>query len=234
MPISSEQEWILTASALVAMADRVLKGAEASRVLAIVNEHLDAAEQDHWMDLLTDLDGLQKHFDGLPAPRVKAPETLLEQVWAMALVDGEASMAEVRMFEKIAGVLNVHPPKANQWRRAWTAAAVESGELQASVVAMVLRHDGEICAGDRKLFEAMIATLPISKVRTKKLLQLLDRPPRDTDISNRLALLPAARQADALREIAGQLTKTTHAESGLTHLRKLADEAGLDGSVLDT
>ncbi len=232
MPLSPDQEWILTASAMIAMADRVLKGTEAGRVLAIVNEHVDVAEQDHWMDLLTDLDGLQKHFETLPAPRVKDPEPLLEQVWSMALVDGEASMAEVRIFEKIAGTLNVHPPQANTWRRAWTAAAVESGELQANMVAVVLHLDGEICDADRAHFQAMIEGMPISKVRARKLLQLLDRAPKDDDITNRLALLPAARQQQVLKEIAAQLAKTQNAESGLAHLRRLAEAASLDVSAL--
>ncbi len=234
MPLTPDQEWILTSSAMIAMADRVLKGTEAGRVLAIVNEHVDAEDQDHWMDLLTDLEGLQKHFDTLPAPRVKDPEPLLEQVWSMALVDGEASMAEVRIFEKIAGTLNVHPPKANKWRRAWTATAVESGELQASMVAVVLGLDGDISEADRKHFEAMVDGLPISKVRARKLLQLIDRPPADDEITNRLALLPAARQQKILKEIAAQLAKTENATSGLTHLRRLASDASLDVSVLES
>src|SRR5574338_454994 len=54
VPLTDEQAWTLTSAGLVALADGVLKGGEAGRILALVTEKLAPEDQDVWIDRLSD------------------------------------------------------------------------------------------------------------------------------------------------------------------------------------
>ena len=79
MALTDEQAWTLTASGLVALADGVLKGGEAGRVLGMVHESLGPEEQDQWIDLLADIEAMWRHARELPRPPADRIEGLLRQ-----------------------------------------------------------------------------------------------------------------------------------------------------------
>src|SRR5699024_1176307 len=97
--LTDEQAWTLTAAGRIALADGVLKGAEARRILGLVDERLEPAEQDAWIDRLADARALWEHAVALPRlPAERAPQ-VLHDAWAIALVDGEGSTEEVQVLE---------------------------------------------------------------------------------------------------------------------------------------
>ncbi|MEZ4429780.1 MAG: TerB family tellurite resistance protein [Nannocystaceae bacterium] len=213
---------MLTAQGLIALADRVLTGAEATRVLSLVHQHLDVEEQDQWMDLLTDLDGLSAHFDGLATPE-GPPEAILEELWSIALVDGDASMAEVRMLERIGQTLGVDAATVHEWRKAWTTEVIENGDFAARFLATLIGagEGATPSEEDRAYFEKLVNGLPISLARRKKLLRFLERPPTVDALAQELAAVPEAKQAAAIETIERILERSIHASAGKAQLASL-------------
>ena len=139
MALTDEQAWTLTAAGLIALADGVLKGGEASRILGLVDERLEPAEQDAWIDRLADARALWEHAVALPRlPAERAPQ-VLHDAWAIALVDGEGSTEEVQVLERIGALLGVDREQLTAWRTAWTTQAGELAQLFETLVASLYR-----------------------------------------------------------------------------------------------
>lgn len=233
MPLSAEQEWMLTAYGLIALADRVLTGNEAARVLGYAKGHLEGEEEFIWMDRLTDLNALQDHFATLSTPDGDA-RVILEQLWSIALVDGEASMAEVKMLERIGRKLGVKGPDISRWRKDWTNRVIENGDFTARLMAILIpREDGEPSSEDRAYYEQLIDGLPINLGRRKKLLRMLDRPPSFDSIKADFTKLDDERRGEIVGAIGRQLRRSVHRERGAALLRELAAAGGLGDDDVD-
>jgi hypothetical protein len=218
---------MLTAYGLIALADRVLTGAEATRVLGYAKGHLEGEEEFKWMDLLTDLDSLQEHFATLTTPTGNT-KRILERLWAIALVDGEASMAEVRMLERIGRKLGAKGPEINTWRKTWTNQVIEEGSFIAHFMSIIIPGTGaDIRAEDLAYYEQLIDGLPINLARRKRLLRLLDRPHTIEKLKTEFQALDDERQRELAQAIARQLEKSVHREAATPVLLDLAASAGL-------
>ncbi len=226
MPLSEKQEWMLSAFGLIALADRVLTGNEATRVLSYAKGHLEGEEEFIWMDRLTDLDALQAHFATLTVPEGDAKE-ILEQLWAIALVDGEASMAEVKMLERIGRKLGAKGPDISRWRKSWTTRVIEDGSYTAQLMALLIPREDEISSEDRAYYEQLIDGLPINLGRRKKLLRLLERPPKFEQLKAEFAKLTDERRLEVVGAIARQLRRSTHRQRGVPMLVELAAAGGV-------
>lgn len=220
--LTDEQAWTLTASGLVALADGVLKGGEAGRILGMVQESLAPAEQDQWIDLLSDAAALWEHARGLPRPAPGRAEGLLRQAWSIALVDGEGSADEVRVLERVAELLDVDREQLTVWRKTWTVQASELAQYIAAFAALLL-HRRAAAAPEpmrgpddaaRAEFRALLARLPLSEARRAKALRLIDEPPTVEDLGGTLLFLEPARRGEALREIAGFVAAGGHGQTG--------------------
>lgn len=222
MALTEEQAWTLTASGLIALADGVLKGGEAGRILAMVQESLGPADQDEWMDLMTDVNALWAHARGLPHPPPDRLEALLRKAWSIALVDGEGSSDEVRMLEQIAAHLGVERDQLGIWRKTWTVQASELAQYIAAFAAILLRRRiaaapdpmQPLTDADRAEFRTLLARLPLSEARRNKALRLLDEPPTVDELGSNLLWLEPARRSEALRELAQHVITGAHGQPG--------------------
>lgn len=228
--LTDEQAWTLTASGLVALADGVLKGGEAGRILGMVQESLAPDEQDQWMDLLSDVGALWQHARGLPRPPAGRVEELLRQAWSIALVDGDGSADEVRVLEQLADLLGVDRDRLTVWRKTWTVQASELAQYIAAFAALALHRraaaapDPMAEPGDaaRAEFRALLARLPLSDARRTKALRLIDEPPTIDELGSTLLFLEPARRGEALREIAGFVAAGGHGSTGRQLFHALA------------
>jgi tellurite resistance protein len=208
-----ELEWTLVACGLVALADGVLKGGEASRVLDMVNAALGPAEQDAWIDLISSREGLLARAQALAPPPAESPERILRRAWSIALVDGEGSLDEARVLEQIGVRLGVERDQVYVWRKLWTSEAIETAGHVATFAALLMhRHAAaapQVSAppspAARDKFLRLLASMPLSEARRVRLHRLLDEVPGVEDLGNALLWLSAERRDEVLRELATHL-----------------------------
>lgn len=220
--LTDEQAWTLTASGLVALADGVLKGGEAGRVLGMVQEALGPEEQDQWIDLLADPAALWEHARGLPRPPAASVEGLLRRAWSIALVDGEGSVDEARVLEQVGELLGVDRDVLVVWRKTWTVQASELAQYIAAFAALLLRRRAAAAPepmqplGEpaRAEFRALLARLPLSEARRAKALRLIDEPPTLDELGGTLLWLEPVRRGEALRELAHFVIAGAHGHEG--------------------
>jgi uncharacterized tellurite resistance protein B-like protein len=213
MALTLELEWTLVACGLVALADGVLKGGEASRVLDMVHELCPLAEQDAWIDDISSPGDLQARLESLAPPPRDSQERLLRRAWGIALVDGEGSQAEARVLEQIGERLGVARDDVSTWRKLWTSEAVETAGHVAGFAALLMHRraaaspePGDLPGpADRDKFTALLARLPLSEARRQRLGKLLDEPGSVEDLGNALLWLGPDRRDEVLREIAAYI-----------------------------
>lgn len=222
MALTDEQAWTLTAAGLIALADGVLKGGEASRILGLVDQRLEPAEQDAWIDRLADARALWEYAVALPRlPAERAPQ-VLQDAWAIALVDGEGSTEEVQVLERIGALLGVDREQLSAWRTAWTTQAGELAQYVAAFAAILLHRRAQaapvpmqpIDAAGREDYRALLARLPLSEARRARALRMLDQEPTLDELARALMLAAPARRGQALEELARLVRDSTHAALG--------------------
>lgn len=222
MALTDEHAWTLTASGLIALADGVLKGGEAGRILAMVQESLGPAEQDEWIDMMSDAEALWAYARKLSPPPADKLEGLLRKAWAIALVDGEGSADEIRVLEQVATHLGVERDQLSVWRKTWTVQASELAQYIAAFAAILL-HRRAAAAPDpmqplsdaaRAEFRALLARLPLSEARRTKALRLLDETPTVDELGGNLLWLEPARRSEALRELAQHVVTGAYGQPG--------------------
>lgn len=222
MALTDEQAWTLTASGLVALADGVLKGGEAGRILGMVQESLGPEDQDQWIDLLADPQALWEHARGLKPPPPEHLEGLLRQAWSIALVDGEGSQQEANVLAQIATLVGADLDQLTVWRKTWTVQASELAQHIAAFAALLLRRRAAaapdpmqpLSDAARAEFRALLARLPLSEPRRNKALRLLDEPPTLDELGGTLLWLEPVRRAEALRELAHFVIAGAHGAEG--------------------
>lgn len=223
MALTDEQAWILTSAGLVALADGVLKGGEAGRILALVEQQLAAEEQDLWIDRLADPKALWEYAHGLPRPAPELAPEILRGAWSIALVDGEGSADEIAVLGRLGELFGVERDQLATWRQAWTMQASEVAQYVAAFAAMTLHRQADaaprpmqpIGEEGRAEFAALLARLPLSDVRRTRALRLLDdQEPTLDELGGALLLADPARRRQALDEIARWVRTGLHAASG--------------------
>lgn len=230
MALTNEQAWTLTASGLVALADGVLKGGEAGRILGMVQESLGPEEQDNWIDLLADPAAMWRQARELPPPPPDRVEALLRQAWSIALVDGEGSADEARVLEQVGELLGVDRDQLVVWRKTWTVQASELAQHIAAFAALLLRRRAAaapdpmqpLSDAARGEFRALLARLPLSEARRGKALRLLDEPPTLDELGGVLLWLEPVRRGEALRELAHFVIAGAHGAEGRSLFLALA------------
>ena len=227
MPLDPEQEWTLVACGLLALADHVLTGGEASRLLALVSAYLAPDEQDEWMDKLTDQAALEAHFAQMSAPPEEGHQALLERVWLTALADGEASMSEIRVFEQIGVRLGISAEQLAILRKKWTYQAMEGAEIAAGFLALLLHRGDPPDAAESERYGVVLGRLPLGKVRRDRLREALPAPPSAAALSEQLLRLPRSRQVDVLRVIADKLKDFPRRALARELLAEIAEPAGI-------
>jgi len=211
--LTLELEWTLIACGLVALADGVLKGGEASRVLDMVHAALEPEEQDPWIDLISSREGLLARVEGLALPPAESHERVLRRAWSIALVDGEGSLDEARILEQLGERLGIDRDQVIVWRKLWTSEAIETAAHVAMFAALLLhRHaaaapqlGGPLGPTQRDRFLRLLAGMPFSEARRARLRRLLDEAPSVEDLGTALLWLSAERREEVLREMAAHL-----------------------------
>ena len=102
MALTPEQEWTLVGCGLVAHADEILDIGEWDEVLRYVGSTLSEADQQVWMEILSDQDQLEQRFAALGPLPDGAGEELLRRCWQMALADGVGTDIEASVHDRIA------------------------------------------------------------------------------------------------------------------------------------
>jgi hypothetical protein len=211
--LTLELEWTLLACGLVALADGVLKGGEASRVLDMVSAALGPEEQDAWIDLISSREGLLARAQSLALPPADSHERVLRRAWSIALVDGEGSLDEARVLEQIGARLGVERDQVYVWRKLWTSEAIETAGHVATFAALLMHRHAAAAPqvgtppgpAERDKFLALLARMPLSEARRVRLHRLLDEAPGVEDLGNALLWLSAERRDEVLRELATHL-----------------------------
>lgn len=213
MAVTLELEWTLVACGLVALADGVLKGGEASKVLDKVHALLEPAEQDDWIDAISSRADLERRMATLEVAPLESHERILRQAWSIALVDGEGSADECRILEQIGERLGRPRDAVVTWRKLWTAEAVENASHVAGFAALHLHRraaaspePGDLPGpADREAYVRLLARLPLSEARRQRLIKLLDEAGSIEDLGNALLWLGPERRDEVLREIASYI-----------------------------
>ena len=213
MPLSLETEWTLAACGLVALADGVLKGGEAGRVLDMVHSLVEPAEQDAWIDDISSRESMQARLDGLAAPDADSRERILRRAWGIALVDGEGSQDEARVLELVGERLGVARDDVATWRKLWTSHAVETAGHVAAFAALLMHRraaasptPGDLPGPqDRDTFLRLLARLPLSEARRQRHVKLLDEPGSVDDLGHALLWLGPDRREEVLQELAAYI-----------------------------
>ena len=232
MPLNAEQEWTLVSCGLLALADRTLTGGEAARLLSLVETYLDPEEQDLWMDLVCDKGALEAHFEHMRPPPLEAGLRLLEAVWNTALADGDASLSEIRIFDRIGERLSIEKSQLAVHRKTWTYAAMERAEVIAGFVANLLHRGSRPTDDDRMSYEALIARLPLSKTRRDRMLKSIDAPPTVEAIAEFLSRFEPKYQVETLRSIAHELLRTDRRAAARQQMAEVLAASNLPQSLL--
>ena len=232
MPLNPEQEWTLVSCGMLALADRVLTGGEAARLLALVESYLDPEEQDLWMDIVCDKSALEAHFEHMKPPPESNHLAVLERVWNVALADGDAALAEIRVFEQIGARLGVAKSQLAVLRKTWTYEAMERSEVIAGFMAILLRQGGDaVSDGERQTYAALVGRLPLSRSRRERILEAIDEPPEVASLGQMLRRQSKTHQLEALRSIAMEI-KDDRREAARALLIELLAAAKMSASVI--
>ena len=164
-----QTEWTIVVCGLIAHADGVLDGEECERLLAFIDDEMDADSYSDWLALVGDKAGLEAKLAELPPPPADQHRELLEQAWSMAMVDGERCEEEVEQLKEIALAIGVEPMQLEFWREAWTQTEHEFAEATAAGAAAVLAGNGPLFPDDREGFAELLRVLPTTNDHREEL-----------------------------------------------------------------
>jgi hypothetical protein len=193
MALSPEQEWTLVACGLVAHADEVVDDSEWEHVLFLLDERLRGADEQPWIELLSDRERLREHVGGLQPPPPLFTEEILEKAWRVALSDGVGSQAEARTHDAIAARLEVEASRAAEIRQQAAERAARRAELVAGFAAVLVGLDEAVAEEEAAQFEALLQRLPLAEARREVHRQSLADPP---DVETILGGLTALERED--------------------------------------
>jgi hypothetical protein len=201
MALTPEQEWTLVGCGLIAHADEILDIGEWDEVLRYVGATLSEADQQVWMEVLSNQEQLEQRFGELsPLPSGQAEE-LLRRCWQMALADGTGSDIEATVHDRIARRLGMDLDHVARMREQWTLQAHARAELTVSLAAMFVNLDGHLDFHEAIHFDNLLERLPIPVGRRVELSELLHTPPTFDALVDRLLALDTGERMRALHSL---------------------------------
>lgn len=201
MALTPEQEWTLVGCGLIAHADEILDIGEWDEVLRYVGATLSEADQQIWMEILSNQEQLEQRFAALTPLAHEQGEELLRRCWQMALADGTGSDIEATVHDRIARKLGVELEWVARMREAWTQQAHARAELTVSLAAMFVNLDGHLDFHEAIHFDNLLERLPIPVGRRVELSELLHTPPTFDALVDRLLALDTGERMRALHSL---------------------------------
>lgn len=228
MPVSLETEWVLVACGLIAHADGVLDGAEAERLMAMVDDRIPEDDYAEWLAVIGSQAALEARYAELPNPPPEQHRALLEEAWTMAMVDGSRDTEELLVLTRIAERLGVEPMQLEFWREAWTRNEQEFADAVGSLAAIVLGGGQPIYEDDLSGFLDTVERLPTSQAERERLAGLATTPPSDSGpLTRTLAGMPRSRRIQAFGLVAPLVGSSVEAEQARARFVELGRTAGL-------
>lgn len=228
MPVSAETEWVLIASALIAHADGELDGHEVERLMEIVDEQIPERDYADWLELIGDQAKLEVRYAALKDPPEAQQRVVLEQAWAMAMVDGFRSASELVVLARIAERFGVEPTQLDFWREAWAEAERELSIRVVELAIVCLSGNELLFEDDHSPFLDLVERLPTSNEERERLGALASQPPTDSaELARALAGMPRARRLQAFAMVAPLLRHTVGAEGARARFIDVGQAAGL-------
>lgn len=201
MALTPEQEWTLVGCGLIAHADEILDIGEWDEVLRYVGATLSEADQQVWMEILSNQEQLEQRFGSLSPLPSEQGEELLRRCWQMALADGTGSDIEATVHDRIARKLGIDLEHTARMREAWTIQAHARAELTVSLAAMFVNLDGHLDFHEAIHFDNLLERLPIPVGRRVELSELLHTPPTFDALVDRLLALDTGERMRALHSL---------------------------------
>ena len=229
MAISPETEWILIACGLIAHADGVLDGNEVERLMAMVDDLIPEDDYSDWLGLIGDRDALDARYAELPNPPEAQHRMILEEAWAMAMVDGTRDAAELVVLARIAERFGVEPMQLEFWRQAWTEAEKEFSIRVAELGMWCLGGGGALFEDDHSPYLDVMERLPTSSEERVRLGEFATEPPvSDPDaLARSLAALPRTRRKHAFAFVIPLVRFAVEREAAQARFEALGKQAGL-------
>lgn len=229
MAIKPETEWTIVVCGLIAHADGVLDGEECERLLAFIDEEIDADSYSDWLAIVGDKPALEAKLSELEPPPAEQHRDLLEQAWSMAMVDGERCDAEVEQLQEIALAIGVEPVQLEFWRDAWTQSEREFSEVVSLGAAAVLGGNGPIFAEDRELFSEFLSRLPTTNEHRDELRAHAGTGGDVVTMGLRLTGMPRKARKRAMTVLAPIVGEASRTEECKERFVQLAVGGGLTG-----
>jgi uncharacterized tellurite resistance protein B-like protein len=231
MSVSPETEWLLVACGLIAHADGVLDGNEVERLMAMVDDRIPEDAYAEWLEIIGDKSALEARYANLADPPPAQHRPILEEAWAMAMVDGERNAVELVVLLRIAERFGVEPMQLEFWRAAWTSAEQEFSNRVAELAVLSLGGGEAVFEDDHSTFLDLMERLPTSSEERQRLGALGTSPPNpplDTDVLARaLAGMPRSRRVQAFTLVAPLVRFSVDRDNAAARFESIGRAAGL-------
>jgi uncharacterized tellurite resistance protein B-like protein len=228
MSVDPETEWILVACGLIAHADGVLDGNEVDRLMAMVDDRIAEEDYAEWLDAIGNKAKLEARYAALPDPSPSQHRAILEEAWAMAMVDGERNAPELVVLARIAERFGVEPMQLEFWRAAWSTAEAEFSIRVAELAAWSLGGGQPVFEDDHSAFLDLMERLPTSNVERERLGGLATNPPSDDEaLARALAGMPRTRRVQAFSLVAALVRFSVATDDARARFIEIGRKAGL-------
>lgn len=228
MPVSLETEWVLVSCGLIAHADGVLDGAEAERLMAMVDDRIPEDDYTEWLTAIGNKAELEARYAALADPPPDQHRAILEEAWTMAMVDGERNTEELLVLTRIAERLGVEPMQLEFWREAWSRNEQEFADAVATLAVAVLGGGEALYEDDVSAFLDTVERLPTSQEERERLAGFASAPPTDTAaLARTLAGMPRSRRVQAFGVVAPLVSSSIVSEQARARFVEIGRTAGL-------
>lgn len=229
MSISLETEWTLVACGLIAHADGVLDGNEIDRLMAMIDDRIPEEDYTKWLEMIGDQAKLEARYAELPEPPATQHRVILEEAWAMAMVDGERNTQELVVLARIAERFGVEPMQLEFWRSAWTTAEQEFSVRVAELATLCLGGGKSLFEDDHSPFLDLMERLPTSTTERERLGGYATTPPEidGPALARALAAMPRSRRVQAFALVAALVRYSVDVDNARTRFVDIGRTAGL-------
>lgn len=228
MAVSLETEWLLVACGLIAHADEILDGNEVERLMTFVDDRIPEDDYADWLSIIGDKVKLEARYAALPDLPSDQHRALLEEAWAMAMVDGSRDTEELLVLTRIAERLGVEPVQLEFWRAAWTQNEQEFATCVAELAALSLGGDQALYEDDLSPFLDLIERLPTSSEERERLREVATGPASDAStLARTLAGMPRSRRIQAFGLVAPLVSASVKPEAARERFVNVGRTAGL-------
>lgn len=223
--MSLEDEWILVASGLIAHADGVLEAEEVDRLLGMLGHDTDPELYSEWLTFFCDHDALERRYAAMAEPSEDEAQRILEQAWAMAMVDGEHAPDEVKVLHRIGARFGLGVEDIERRREAWDIRLDGFATLAAECAAFILGGSAGVSGEDAKCFSHFIDRLPTAPNHREELREI--RGTGDVDaLGPRVGRLGARMREQCLRLLAPLVHDSKAPDDARTRYYDFAERSG--------